>query len=259
MVLALKLILTPLMITLATLTGRRWGPVISGWLIGFPFTSGPVSLILAMQNGVPFASQAAIGILGGQLAVLIFCLTYSLLAPRFNWSVSVSCAIIAFFLITWVSNLFTLSLLPVSLLVILLTVLVIRLIPRTDLPPETLHPPKWDIPARILIATSFVFLLTTFADFLGPQLSGLIAPFPIYSIVLATFAQHQQGPHAARQLLRGVAFGSFAFISFFIVVAGLLPTFGLLWTYLLAAMVTLLVNGGSLVLTHRLVSPDSLF
>ncbi len=51
MVLVLKLLLTPILITLATLGGRRWGPGLSGWFLGFPLTSGPVSLILALQYG----------------------------------------------------------------------------------------------------------------------------------------------------------------------------------------------------------------
>ena len=251
MILALKLLLTPLMITLATLTGRRWGPVISGWLIGFPLTSGPVSFILASQNGRPFAVGAAIGTLGGQLSVLIFCLVYSLVARKLNWFFSVSLAIIAFLSATLVSSLFTLHLIPTLLIVILATILVIRLIPRVKSGSMDLRPPSWDIPARILIATTFVFLLTSFAESLGPQLSGLIAPFPIYAIVLATFTHHQQGADSARLLLHGIASGSFAFISFFGVVAVLLPVLGMLWTYLLAVVVTILVNGVTLLLTQH--------
>ena len=44
---ALKLVLTPLLIGMASVAGRRWGPVVSGWLIGLPLTSAPVVLFLA--------------------------------------------------------------------------------------------------------------------------------------------------------------------------------------------------------------------
>ena len=45
--LVLKLVLTPTLIGTASLAGRRWGPAVSGWLVGFPFTSAPVALFLA--------------------------------------------------------------------------------------------------------------------------------------------------------------------------------------------------------------------
>ena len=251
MILALKLFLTPLMITIATLSGRRWGPVISGWLIGFPLTSGPVSIILATQNSVDFAARAAIGTLGGQLSVLAFCLTYSLVARKTSWQVCLPAAVTAFAASTLACSAFTLSLLPTFGMVLIFTVITILLIPQIQTSAAAPAAPKWDIPARMVIATAFVFLLTTFSNLLGAQLSGLIAPFPIYGVVLVTFGHYQQGTHAAQQVLRGVAFGSFAFTSFFVVVAVLINTLGMGWTYLLAVMVTLLVNGAVLVWTRR--------
>jgi hypothetical protein len=35
--LALKFVLTPALIGLASLVGRHWGPTVSGWLVGLPF------------------------------------------------------------------------------------------------------------------------------------------------------------------------------------------------------------------------------
>jgi hypothetical protein len=34
--LALKLVLTPALIGIASLVGRRWGPTVSGWLVRYP-------------------------------------------------------------------------------------------------------------------------------------------------------------------------------------------------------------------------------
>ena len=203
MILTFKLLLTPLMITISTLIGRRWGPAVSGWLIGFPFTSGPVSFILASQFGAAFAAQAAVGTLGGELCVLAFCLVYSFAALRFRWPGSLLLGVTAYGAVAVLVNGLSLQLLPTFLVVVAASLLVIHLIPRQSLAAEIHHPPAWDIPARMLIATTFVFVLTSAADRLGPQLSGVIAPFPIYGIVLATFAHLQQGAPAARQLLRG--------------------------------------------------------
>lgn len=48
---ALKLVLTPLLIGMASVAGRRWGPMVSGRLIGLPLTSAPVVLFLALEQG----------------------------------------------------------------------------------------------------------------------------------------------------------------------------------------------------------------
>jgi len=241
--LALKLFLTPLLIALTSLAGRRWGPAVSGWLIGLPLTSGPVSVILALSFGIAFATHAAVGTLGGQGSVLIFCLAYSLAALYLKWPASAVLAVMAFFASTAVWNHFSLTLWPTYTILIALALLVIRLIPRQAIPTNASALPRWDLPARMIIATAFVIALTSFAALLGPQLSGLISPFPVFGLVLAVFAHKQQGLDAARQLLRGVALGAFAFSSFFLIVGGLLPVLGILWTYLLASVAAVTVNG----------------
>lgn len=65
------------------------------------------------------------------------------------------------------------------------------------------------------------------------------------------FAQQSQGPAAAIRLLRGNVIGSLAFAAFFLVVgAGLLPI-AISWTYLLAVLAAVMVNGRSLRLVRQ--------
>ncbi|HEY6411425.1 MAG TPA: hypothetical protein VIY29_28530, partial [Ktedonobacteraceae bacterium] len=80
--LILKLLLTPLFIAIVTLTGRRWGTLVSGWLVGLPLTSAPVILFLALEQGTTFASRAAQGTMSGTMSVACFCLAYSWLSLR---------------------------------------------------------------------------------------------------------------------------------------------------------------------------------
>src|SRR5262245_53595393 len=98
--LAFKLILAPLLIALATLIGRRWGHGVSGWIAALPLTSGPVSVIFALQYGTPFAAQAAIGTLAGLISVSAFCFVYCRLARWHHWAVCITFAVIAFFSVT---------------------------------------------------------------------------------------------------------------------------------------------------------------
>jgi hypothetical protein len=80
--LALKLILTPALIGSSTLAGRRWGPALGGWLVGLPFTSGPVALFLVLDYGAAFGAQAAGGMLTGTISQVAFTLAYRRLARR---------------------------------------------------------------------------------------------------------------------------------------------------------------------------------
>jgi hypothetical protein len=246
MILVLKITLTPLLIAAATLAGRRWGPGVSGWLIGLPLTSGPVSLILALQNGPGFASASAVGVLGGQASVCVFCLVYALCAGKAGWRVSSVVSIAGFFgaVILW--KLASLPLWPTFILVVALIAGVAALMPRKEPEEGSPSPPAWDLPARMGIAAAFVFALTTAAGALGPQLSGLLSPFPVFGLVLAAFAHKSQGGRAAARLLRGVVIGSFGFELFFLVVALLVTVLPVGWTYLLASAAAVALNGISL-------------
>lgn len=242
MILVFKLFLTPFFIALVSLTGRRWGPDASGWLMGLPLSSGPISIILALQYGPDFAARSAIGNLGGQASVCVFCLAYSLASRKSGWLISSFAAVGAFLVSTFLWNYFSLALLPALAALLAVIFLVSRLIPDEPASVQSFTPPKWDLPARMVIAALFVVALTTFANLIGPQLSGLIAPFPVFGVILAAFTHKQQGAKSATRLVRGIVVGSLGFTTFFLVVAYLLPLTGILVTYLLAAFAAVGLN-----------------
>ena len=250
MILALKLFLTPLFIALVSIAGRRWGPALSGWLIGLPLTSGPISLILALQNGVDFAARAATGNLGGQASVCVFCLAYHLTSRRWGWPGSSIVSMLTFLASVMIWNQFDLTLLASFGVLLLAIVLVARLIPRSTSLDKAVSLPAWDLPLRMVVATGFVVALTTGSAALGPQLSGLISPFPVFALVLAAFTHHQQGKEAASKLLRSYVIASFGYGLFFGMVGGLLPSLGIAWTYFLAVLAAVALNGLSLPRPH---------
>jgi hypothetical protein len=251
MILALRLFMTPILIAGATLAGRRWGPRVSGWLIGFPLTSGPVSFILALQYGSDFATHAAIGNLAGLTSIVAFALAYHFTSRKQGWLVSASIAALAFIGSTFIFNSFTLTLLPTFVIVVISIGLFLKIVPHQDIAANTAIAPKWDLPVRMIIATVFVVSLTAAASVLGPQLSGLITPFPVFGTVLSIFAHQRQGPNAAVQLLRGMGLSLFGVAGFFLIVGGLLPTLGLVPTYLLAVLIDFATNGLALYLSRQ--------
>src|SRR5271157_2814721 len=88
--LAIKLVVTPLVVLIASLAARRWGDAVGGWLVGLPLTSGPVSVFLAIEQGPSFAAQAAEGSIAGVVSQAAFCIGYGALA---RWGVTVALAV----------------------------------------------------------------------------------------------------------------------------------------------------------------------
>lgn len=250
--LALKLVLTPVLVGAASLAGRRWGSAIGGWLIGIPFTSGPIAFFLALQPGPSFAAEAAMGIMAGVASQALFCLGYAWAAQRAGWLPSLLAATAAYGVTTALLDLFVAP--APALFVVMILVLVVSLFLMPGQPTRSVEPiafPRWDLPARMVVATAFVIALTTAAPLLGARLAGLLAPFPLYGSVLAGFAHRIQGAGQAVAVLRGLLLGLFAFAFFFLVLALLLPT-GIALAFGFAIAVALLVQGASLVAGRRL-------
>ncbi|WP_460818436.1 hypothetical protein, partial [Microbacterium petrolearium] len=60
----------------------------------------------------------------------------------------------------------------------------------------------------VIVATALlVVVVTTLSGTLGPGMTGVLAPFPIASSVVAAFALAQHGSGEAVHLLRGVLAG----------------------------------------------------
>ena len=126
--LVLKLVLTPALIGAASLAGRRWGPAVSGWLIGFPFTSAPIAFFLAINQGVAFAAAAAAGTMAGAISQAAFCVAYGWLAAR-GWPIALGVSCLAFALSTAALQGLALPLLSLFAVVIAALLVALRLMP----------------------------------------------------------------------------------------------------------------------------------
>lgn len=251
-ILVLKLILAPVIIGSASLAGRRWGPAVSGWIIGMPLTSGPVIFFVAISHDVTFAVNASLGTLSGGFSLVAFCLVYAWMAMSFNWVISIAGSLLAYGTITaWMQGM-TFPFVPLFLSVFAAILLGMRSMPKEmDIEWVESKPGAWDIPSRILIGTSFILLLTGIAPFIGPRLTGLLSTIPLYTAILTIYAHRLQGGMGAGHVLRGLLHGLFAFLGFFIALCSLLPHAGIAVSFTSAIIVALLVQGGSLLVLRR--------
>lgn len=250
---ALKLVLTPTLIGLISLAGRRWGPSISGLLVGLPLTSGPIAFFVALNQGVGFASATAQGTLTGTISQAAFCVAYGWLAFRFGWLAVLALSSLVFAAFTVVLQGMSLPLLPLYALVVICLVVALRVSVGDPAPsaPTARSLPRWDIPARMIVATSYLMVLTGLAPRIGPHLTGLMSPFPLYAAILAVFAQRLEGPAASVRVVNGLLVGLFGFASFFLVLAGLLPATGIAGAFAAAIITVLMMQAGALWLLRR--------
>jgi hypothetical protein len=252
--LLLKISLTPILIGIASLAARRWGPSVGGWLVALPLTSGPVALYIALDRGTAFAAGTAEGSIGGLLGDATFALGYAWLARRHGWPLSTLGGFACFAAAALAVQPFVRG--PAIVLFVLVAVAMVvclRLAPPATATVVATPLPAWDIPARMVVGTAIVIAITEAATFLGPQLSGILAAFPVYVTVLAVFAHRRDGPEPAMGVARGLQVGLFGTIVFFLVVTGTIDRFGIALAFGAGVLATLAVQS----VTLRMVRPPA--
>jgi hypothetical protein len=249
--LAVKLLLAPGFVVGASLAARRFGSRIGGLIAGLPVVAGPILLVYALAHGRVFAAGAAAGTLLGLVSLIAFVVVYARLAGRVFWGAAMLAGWLAFAVATAAFSAVSLSvgaalgLAGAGLLVGIVS------LPRPG-PEVRAHPapPAWDLPVRAGCALVLVLTLTAVAGWLGAQLSGLLAPFPIITTVLATFTHAQRGTDELLRLLRGLigGFGAFALFCFALAVS--LRGLDIAAAFVLASLLALLTQGATIVLAR---------
>ncbi|MCX5207780.1 hypothetical protein OG689_00335 [Kitasatospora sp. NBC_00240] len=222
--LILKLLLAPALVVASSLAGRRWGPTLAGTLVALPIVAGPILFITWLEHGRRFAARAAGASLLGLISLALFAVVFALLARTVrtgHWAVTL--------VLAWAVCLAAdlalcrLSVAPAVALCLSLAATAggAKALgrARADGVPKAPSPPRWDLPARAAATALLVTALTTAASHLGPDLTGVLAPFPIGTSVVATFALAQGGPAVAEATLRGVLRGLVGFAAFCYLVA----------------------------------------
>jgi len=103
----------------------------------------------------------------------------------------------------------------------------------------------------MVTATVLVLALTSAAEWLGPQLSGLISTFPLFAGVLTVFAHHALGKTAAINVLRGLLLGLFSFAAFFVALVATIERFGIASAFMTALAAALAMQTVSLLIARR--------
>jgi len=243
MLLAAKLFLSPLCVIGVSLVGRRWGLAVAGMLAGLPVVAGPILLVETLLHGRDFGADAAAGALLGLAALAAFVVVYGRVAAAAGPLPSL--------LSGWAAFLLGVAVLspvepPLALSLVLACAcfaLGLRLLPPVPSPlPTAPTPPRWDLPARALAALGLVLTLTALSGALGPHLSGLLAPFPVITGILAVFTHVQGDVAQVIVLLRSFLLGLYGFAAFCLALAVALPALATAASFALATVAALAVQ-----------------
>lgn len=249
--LAAKILLSPLCVVAVSLAGRRWGMAVAGLLGGLPVVAGPILLVETLLHGRDFGADAAAGTLLGLAALTAFVVVYGRIAAESGPAPSVLCGWTAFLLGVVALSPFRP---PAALSLVLVATgfaLGLRLLPAAPSPVTSAAAPWWDLPARALAALALVLALTALSGALGAHLSGLLAPFPIITSVLAVFTQAHGGFASLSVLLRNFLIGFYGFAAFCFVLAVVLPATSTATAFGLAVAAALAVQAAIFLLRQR--------
>jgi len=253
-----KIFLAPLCVVAVSLAARRWGVAVAGVLGGLPVVAGPILLVETLLHGSSFGVSAASATLLGLAALTAFVVVYGRVATVAGPSPSVLCGWAAFLAGVAVMSLVRPPLLLSLVLVAICFAIGLRALPPAPWPPPAVAPlPWWDLPARAVAALCLVLALTAISGALGPNLSGLLAPFPIITSILAVFTHAHGGVGQLGVLLNNFLIGFYGFAAFCFALAVALPGLETGVAFGLATAVALAVQATVFLLRSRLIPTPS--
>lgn len=245
-----RIAVPPVLVALMSLAARRWGPTLGGLIMGLPWMTGPVTYFLALDKGTAFGVRACLGVELAVWGMGAFILAFGHLARVAPWWVCLPVAVTGYFAVAALTHAIDLPLWLASALSAVSLVATFLLLPK----PRSLAVagvlPWWDIPARMAATFALVAAIMISADRLGPQLSGIVASYPVIMTVIGSFTHHQWGPDAMLRLLRGLSLSLLAFVVFFLIVGYGMPIIGLPGSFV-AATVAALATSGALIAINR--------
>ena len=245
-----KLISAPLLLALATLAARRWGPVLGGILIGLPLISGPISVFLSLENGAEFAANTAAGALAGTLALSVFAYVYAAVCPK-GWGKAAFLSVVFYVLVSWMASELPFSVPVVALLAAAAITLSFFTAPYPKGAVAQSKSPKYDLLMRMGMMVVLMLGITFLAPYIGPTASGAASTFPYMALTMAVFSQLQGGSDAAQKSMHGLMLGMYSGLAFNVVVWALVADDGLLMTYAAATAAALAAQVVVLLATMR--------
>jgi hypothetical protein len=235
----------PVVMYIVTIASKKWGNTFGGILASLPWVAGPILVFMSIEQGKSFVVSSLPGVLVGIMGWMFFCSTFIVVGRKYSSFYCLIAGYLAYILFgVLIKNLLPFFGIQVWYFITFCAILLIlKFFPTTDFEPKReVKKLKYDMLLRILMITSFVILITHFAKLLGPEWSGIMAPFPIMTAVLGVFIHYTQGNYQTRALFYGLLNGAFGFITFLLILHYTLPVNSIFISFLIAVSVNILIS-----------------
>ena len=203
--LVLRMTITAAFVVSAAAITERSGPVIGALIATLPISAGPSYVFLALDHNAAFIAEGALASLPINVATLFLGLTYVVLAQRYNGLVSWSCGAAVWIALAAWSRTIHWSLaggLAVNFVAFAICIPLLNRFRHVRMPLITR---RWfDIPLRAALVAILVTTVVTLSSWVGPQISGVIALFPVvFSSMMLILHPRISGPATAAVIANG--------------------------------------------------------
>ena len=190
--LALRMAVTAAFVVTASVITERSGPVIGALIATLPISAGPSYVFLSLDHDAAFIAQGALASLPINAATMFLSLTYVVLAQRQSALVSFSAAAAVWVALAALERTVQWSLaggVAANAVAFAICLPLLRRFRNVKMPLITR---RWyDIPLRASLVATLVATVVTLSRWVGPNVSGSIALFPVVftSIMLILHAR----------------------------------------------------------------------
>lgn len=206
-VLAMKMSVTALFVTAATVIAERLGATVGALVATLPVSAGPVYVFLALDHDSAFISSSAVASLALNSATAIYLTAYVLMAQRRSMWLSISLAfamwlvvVLALSPVRWTAW----SAFALNLIVFTACTFIVQPFCFVRIPPTTR--PWYDFVLRAGLVAALVGVVVTLSFQIGPTGSGVLAVFPvIYMSIMLILHRRVGGPATAAVLANAVS------------------------------------------------------
>jgi hypothetical protein len=206
--LVLRMAVTAAFVVSASVITERSGPVIGALVATLPISAGPSYVFLARDHDAAFIAEAALASLPINAITIFLCLTYVVLAQRRSAAVSFAGAVMVWSALAALSRTVHWSLaggLLANAVAYAICLPLLRRFRHVKMPPITR---RWyDIPLRASLVATLVATVVTSSKWVGPNVSGTIALFPVVFTSMMLILHPRIGGPATAAVLANSGWG----------------------------------------------------
>jgi hypothetical protein len=206
--LALRMAVTAAFVVTASVITERSGPVIGALVATLPISAGPSYVFLALDHDAAFIAQGALASLPINAVTIVLGLAYVVLAQRRSALVSFSGAVAVWIVLAALTRTVDWSLAGGLLANAITFTVCLPLLRRFRNVKMPLITRRWyDIPLRASLVATLVATVVTLSRWVGPNVSGTIALFPVVFTSMMLILHPRIGGPATAAVLANSGWG----------------------------------------------------